>query len=142
MQDGRVGIEFLLSLLDRAFHKHSWHGPNLKGSIRRVTAGEAAWRPGPGRKSIWEITLHAAYWKYAVRRRLLGEKRGSFALKGSNWFPMPAARGEKESPGQSFLKITKPEIRTLCEISDNLDLNHVGRSTAADLVMRINHRSE
>ena len=29
--------------------------------------------------------LHAAYWKYTVRRRILGEKRGSFQLKGSNW---------------------------------------------------------
>ena len=33
--------------------------------------------------------MHAAYWKYAVRRRLTGEKRGSFALKGSNWFALP-----------------------------------------------------
>jgi hypothetical protein len=30
--------------------------------------------------------LHAAYWKYTVRRRILGEKRGSFPIKGSNWF--------------------------------------------------------
>lgn len=33
--------------------------------------------------------LHAAYWKYAVRRRILGEKRGSFVEKGSNWFVRP-----------------------------------------------------
>ncbi|MEO8168069.1 MAG: DinB family protein, partial [bacterium] len=36
--------------------------------------------------NIWEIVVHAAYWKYTVRRRLLGEKRGSFPLEGSNWF--------------------------------------------------------
>jgi len=35
--------------------------------------------------------VHAAYWKHAVRRRILGEKRGSFPVKGSNWFKRPTA---------------------------------------------------
>jgi hypothetical protein len=38
--------------------------------------------------------VHAAYWKYAVRRRLTGERRGSFPLKGSNWFRRPEVRSE------------------------------------------------
>ena len=38
--------------------------------------------------------LHTAYWKYIVRRRLLGEKRGSFPLKGSNWFARPVRLAE------------------------------------------------
>jgi len=63
----------ILALIDEAFDKTSWHGPNLRGSIRGVDAGLAAWRPAPGRHNIWELTLHAAYWKYAVRRRLTGE---------------------------------------------------------------------
>jgi len=29
------------------------------------------------------------YWKYAARRRIEGGKRGSFALKGSNFFSRP-----------------------------------------------------
>jgi hypothetical protein len=78
----------LLMLLDQAFDKKAWHGPNLRGSIRGLDAAGAAWRPGPGRRSIAEIVLHAAYWKYTARRRLRGDKRGSFALKGSNWFPV------------------------------------------------------
>jgi hypothetical protein len=40
--------------------------------------------------------LHAAYWKYTVRRRLRGDARGSFALKGSNWFPVPATLSAAE----------------------------------------------
>src|SRR5437879_1186142 len=40
--------EFLLTLLDEAFDKRSWHGPNLRGAIRGVTAEQAAWRPRPG----------------------------------------------------------------------------------------------
>jgi hypothetical protein len=82
-------IDLLLRLIDQAYDRKAWHGPNLRGSIRGIDADTAAWRPGPERHNIWEIIVHAAYWKYTVRRRLLGEKRGSFPLKGSNWFSRP-----------------------------------------------------
>ena len=72
--------DVLLRILDEAFDQRSWHGTNLRGSIRGLTPDAAAWRPAPGRHNIWELVVHAAYWKYAVRRRLLGEKRGSFPL--------------------------------------------------------------
>lgn len=76
----------LLETIDRGFDRKSWHGTNLRGSLRGLGAELALWRPGPERHNIWELTLHAAYWKYVVRRRILGEKRGSFPLAGSNWF--------------------------------------------------------
>ena len=87
-------MEFLLDLLDEAFDKKSWHGPNLRASVRGVTARQAAWRPGPSRHNIWELALHAAYWKYVVRRRITGEKRGSFVLAGSNFFERPVELSE------------------------------------------------
>ena len=82
-------IAMLLALVDQGFDHRSWHGTNLKGSIKGMDAVRASWRPAPRRHNIWEIVVHAAYWKYAVRRRLLGEKRGSFPLEGSNWFLRP-----------------------------------------------------
>ena len=84
-----IEIRILLDLLDEAFDKKSWHGPNLRSAIRGLTAQQAAWRVAPGRHNIWELTLHAAYWKYVVRRRITGEKRGSFVLTGSNFFERP-----------------------------------------------------
>jgi hypothetical protein len=78
--------ELLLAQLDQAYKRRSWHGTNLKGSIRGLSAAEAVWRPHRDRHNIQEIVVHAAYWKYAVRRRLTGERRGSFPLEGSNWF--------------------------------------------------------
>ena len=86
----------LLRLIDECYDKTAWHGPNLKSSIRRVTVDEAVWRPRPGRRNIAEIVMHCAYWKYAVRRRITGGKRGSFPLKGSNWFAMPAKLTTKQ----------------------------------------------
>ncbi len=79
-------MDQLLAALDEAFDRKSWHGTNLRGSIRGLSAAQAAWRPCPGRHSIWELVVHAAYWKYVVRRKLTGAKRGSFPEPGSNWF--------------------------------------------------------
>jgi hypothetical protein len=84
----------LLRNLDHAFEGPAWHGPALLGAIRRVTPEEASWRPAPDRHCIWDLILHAAYWKYAVKRRLTGTKRGGFARKGSNFFPLPEATDE------------------------------------------------
>jgi uncharacterized damage-inducible protein DinB len=79
----------ILALFDEAFDQKAWHGPNLWQSLKGVTAKQAAWRPAVGRHNIWEETLHTAYWKYAVRRRLAGATRGGFVLKGSNFFSRP-----------------------------------------------------
>lgn len=84
------GVAILLGLLDEAFEKKAWHGPNLRGALRGLDARLATQRPGPGRHSIQDLVVHAAYWKYTVRRGLTGEKRGSFLLEGSNFFERPA----------------------------------------------------
>jgi uncharacterized damage-inducible protein DinB len=89
-------IALLLDLVDEAFDRAAWHGPTLRGSLRGITEAQASWRPGRGRHNIRELTLHAAYWKYAVRRRLTGTTRGSFALPGSNWFEPSPARSWKD----------------------------------------------
>ena len=86
----------LLAILDEAYEKKAWQGPNLRGSLRGVKASQAAWRPSPRAHNIWELTLHAAYWKYAVWRMLTGAPRGSFGEKGRNWFTRPAEAGDAD----------------------------------------------
>ncbi len=105
--------ELVLALLDEAYEKRTWHGPNLRQSIRGVTVKQAAWRPGRGRHNIWEVTVHAAYWKYAVRRRLEGGKRGSFALKGSNFFARPQKGKASDSAWRADQKLLEMEHRAL-----------------------------
>jgi hypothetical protein len=106
---------WILALLDEGYEKRTWHGPNLKQAIRGVTAKQAAWRPGPQRHNIWEETLHAAYWKYAVRRRIEGGKRGSFALKGSNFFARPEKGKLSEAAWRADKKLLEGEHRALRE---------------------------
>ena len=79
----------LVANIEEAYRARSWHGTNLKGSLRGLSVRELSWRPAPTRHNIWEIALHCTYWKYIVRRRLLGERRGSFPMHGSNWFRRP-----------------------------------------------------
>ncbi len=55
--------------------------------------------------------MHAAYWKYRVRRRLRGDKPGSFKLEGSNWFQRPVELSEKA--WRADLELLEAEHRML-----------------------------
>jgi hypothetical protein len=90
-QNTHTPIEQLLTILDQAYERKSWHGTNLRGSIRGITPEQAVWRPAPRRHNIHELVVHAAYWKYTVWRRLTGGDRGGFPLAGSNFFAREAA---------------------------------------------------
>ena len=83
------GVTEILFLIDTAYDHPSWHGPNLRGALRGVTPRQASWRPARNRHNIWELIVHAAYWKYVAWLRLTGAKRGSFHLEGSNWISRP-----------------------------------------------------
>jgi hypothetical protein len=91
-----VMTDTLLDLIDEAFDRRSWHGTNLRGSLRGVTADVAAWRPAPDRHNIWELVVHAAYWKFEVRRRLTSGARDGFPLPGRNFWPRPVAGTAEE----------------------------------------------
>ena len=108
-------LEVLLSALDEAYDKRGWHGTGLRGALRGVKVDAALWRPGRGRHNVWELAVHAAYWKYAVRRRLLGGiKRGSFALRGSNWIASPPRAQEEE--WKKVVALVDREHRALREV--------------------------
>jgi hypothetical protein len=108
----RREIAVLLHVLDEAFDRLAWHGTNLRGALRGVTARQADWRPAPGRHSIREVAMHAAYWKYRVRNRLLGKRGEGFPLRGTNWHDLPAAtekqwRNERELLDRSHRELEK-----------------------------------
>ena len=119
------GRTLLLDVLDQAFDTQAWHGTPLWGSIRGVTAGEAAWRPGQGRHSIWDLVLHTAYWKYIVRRRLTRDPTLEFPRAGSNWPALPKrldARAWKRD-----VALLKKEHRLLREVIARFPPARLGR---------------
>lgn len=99
-------ISLLLRIVDQAFDTKAWHGTTLRGALRGLTPDVALWRPAPERHNIWEYLLHAAYWKYIVRRRLTQDKSIRFGRAPSNW-PSP--------PDPATTKVLKADIRLLVE---------------------------
>ena len=118
----REQVGFCLRLIDEAYDgKHPWHGPNLRMSIGGVNPVAADRRPAPGRHSIREIAVHCAYWKYAVRRRITGEKRGSFPLRGSNWFERPG-KGKSWKEDVALLEQEHRKLRSVVASLTDSDL--------------------
>lgn len=94
MSDGRR-LEEALRLLAPPPGEPPWAGGATPlGCLRGVLARQAAWKPAADRYSIWELTLHIAYWKYAVRRRLDGSPKGGFPRTPSNWPRVPDPAGD------------------------------------------------
>jgi hypothetical protein len=115
----------LLRAIDQGFDHVAWHGPTLGGAIRGVTARQAAWRPGRGRHNIWELVLHTAYWKYAVRRRLLGTEQGAFPRPGSNFPALPRTLDERH--WRADVRLLKDEHRRLRAAVASLTASALGR---------------
>ncbi|HEY0591063.1 MAG TPA: DinB family protein [Thermoanaerobaculia bacterium] len=88
-------VDLLIRIVDEAFRRKAWHGTTLRGSLTSVDAGRAVARPAAQRHNVAELALHTAYWKYTLRRRLTGEKRGGFAHKGSNWFKVDSLDAQR-----------------------------------------------
>jgi hypothetical protein len=78
-----------------------------------VGVAEAMWRPAPGRHSVWELVLHAAFWKNTVRRRITGDASVRFPRSPANWPrapESPTARGWADD-----VELLKAEHRKLVQ---------------------------
>ena len=61
----------LLQMIEEAYQLPNWNETNLKSTLRRVSPEMAGWRPPHAKRSIADIVVHCAYWKYALQRRLV-----------------------------------------------------------------------
>ena len=89
MSDARR-LADIIHLIETGSGNDLWYGgATVQGCLRGVDARQAAWRPAPDRHSIWALTLHIAYWEYAVRRHLEGGEKGGFPRSPSNFPAVP-----------------------------------------------------
>ncbi|HET9984633.1 MAG TPA: DinB family protein [Longimicrobiales bacterium] len=77
--------------LREAYAGPAWHGPSVRAALSGVTAEAAAWRPGPGRNTIWELALHLACTRHRLLLRAGDDAAGRFPrrLTRSWWPSMP-----------------------------------------------------
>jgi hypothetical protein len=104
-----------LRILDEGWGRPAWHGPNLRASLRGVTAAQANWRPARGRHNIRELVRHAAYWLYMARKRL-GIAVERFPRRGSNWFPCADTQNPDEAGWRADLALLSEQQRLLREV--------------------------
>jgi DinB superfamily len=121
-----AAITLLAEAIQPRSGRSGWHGgPTPVGAVRGVTAEQASWRPGPRRKSIWSLTLHIAYWDYAVRRLLDGSARGAFPRAPSNW-PAPPTPGDARA-WAADLTVLREEHERLVEAVRGVHPGRLGR---------------
>jgi len=87
----------LLRSLRENYYGGGWHGPSaaVREAVRGLDASAAAWRPGAGRHNIWELTLHLAYTRQMMLKRM-GLPTPAFPHRLTKpWWPdPPAATGD------------------------------------------------
>ncbi len=145
---GRMGtltstpVELLSALAHANFQGKAWQGAALAGALRGLSASEALRRPAKGRRNIHELVLHAAYWKYAVRRRLNPADVAPFPGSPANWPLAPTSPDEKE--WKRAVKLLGQEHKKLMRAIEGLDEASLGQVppggrtwTRAQLVMGI-----
>ena len=118
----------LLENLQPRAGRGGWHGgPTPLGAVRGVAVAEAAWTPFPGRKSIWQLVLHIAYWKYAVRRRLEGGKGARFPRSPANWPHI--ADSSDAAAWAADVALLRAEHERLLEIVAKMPASRYGNAT-------------
>lgn len=141
MKDGR--IDYILETLNPPSGTGLWYGgPSPVGSLKGVNSQQAIWKPDKKRHSIWELTLHIAYWNYAVRNKLTEGETGKFPRSPSNWPKIDLKAGEKEWSADKKLFITEHGL--LKEAIKNFDSKKLdervpksSKWTYADLLMGV-----
>ena len=110
MHDPRVAL--LLRSLDQAFDQSAWHGPNLWSALHTVTPGAALWQPQPERHNIWEIAVHAAYWKFRILRYVAADPSDVFDEPGSDWFERTEGTATRWAADKKRLRDWHTQLRS------------------------------
>lgn len=81
----------LLEILALAAHDRdaSWH-VSLLAALEGVSEGQARWRPGPGRNSIWDLVRHVSHWKRALMAAWDQDGIDSGDWSRRDWDELPA----------------------------------------------------
>lgn len=93
----------LIDHLDSVFYGKAWHGGALLPTIEKFALAPAAIENEEG-FSAWKITLHCAFWKFDVTRRITRGKKPTFDRKPRDFPRLPDQISEESwKADKSFL---------------------------------------
>ena len=75
-RQGVLQPSFVATWWDEAWGEGLWIAPWSK-AVDGLTAAQAAWSPGPGRHSIWQIVNHLIFWREYTLDVLAGKPKPS-----------------------------------------------------------------
>ena len=117
-------------------------GATVLGALRGLSPEVAVWKPDPDRHSIWGLSLHVAYWNYAVRRRITWGQRGGFPRSLSNGSDVPD--DPTATAWREDRSLVKDQHDLLVDALKNFDPGHLdeyagseSKTTYADLILGI-----
>lgn len=122
MSDKSIGS--ILEIIHPPTGFQPWHGgPTLMGALRGVDHVISSWKPFPDRHSIWELALHIAYWKYAVRRHLDPETEKGFPRSPANWIEIDDVSAESWKEDKALIKLEHEKLISAIEQFPRKQLN-------------------
>ncbi len=122
-------LQEVLHLLDPPAEPEPWYGgATVQESLREVEPEVAAWKPSPERPSIWEYTLHIAYWRHQVRGLLVPDTE-TFPRSPDDWpdLPEPADQAAWDTDRE----LLDEEHRKLLEAVHSLDPSRLDETSDA-----------
>ena len=109
--------ELLLEHLEYTFEKEGWQPP-LGMAVAGLAAEQAAWKPAPGRHSIWQIVRHVLHWKRGVLSAWVGDPRDYQWMNDSDWPEIGGDQGAWERDVKELHDMYTEFRQRLEEISD------------------------
>ena len=109
--------ELLLEHLEYTFEKEGWQPP-LGMAVAGLAAEQAAWKPAPGRHSIWQIVRHVLHWKRGVLSAWVGDPRDYQWMNDSDWPEVSGDQGAWERDVKELHDMSNEFRQRLEEISD------------------------
>ena len=103
----------MVQFWDDLWGKNMWW-PAFVNSFADLTAEQAAWKPKPGRNSVWQNLNHISFWREVVVRRANGDKPPDEELERRN-FEEPPEPSERQWKGAS--PVTQPHSASASQVA-------------------------
>ena len=128
----------LLSALAQAWGPRGWQGPTVKSVLRGLSPRTAWRRAYKGRHTIWELTLHLAYWTHVARARITGG-RTAFPRAPANFPRQPRTPDPRQWRADVRLLSSEHQalVRAIRRLTPRQLSGRAGRWSVSDTILGV-----